>query len=323
MEFERKNILLNEMILVDGIGRSGKVMLAEIITGFERVEKQDYNEFIEYISLAYKYEKIEKSMAISILKTQIDTELYNNMIGRCVNTRLTDYTSMYRYHSPELYLKRQLNMDGPIIAEKVNAEKPIYLNWCHDMIQKSGLMFETFNDKIKLIYINRHPIDIIYEWDQKKFGERMACDPTEMHYTIKYMDTVVPELAYGWEDEYLRVNSMDRIIRMIYVSFKRNLEALKKTKYRSQILVQNFEDIVTEPEISINQIGKFIKSKPLDCIRDITQKERCPRVLDQCENKIREDNIRSKASEEYFQYINDMKDMYDQIKQFSLVNVSN
>jgi|LWDU01.1.fsa_nt_gi predicted DNA-binding protein YlxM (UPF0122 family) len=316
MEFKRKYVLLNELILVDGLGRSGKVMLAEIITGFERVEKQNFNVFLEYITLAYKYGKIEKDMAISILKTQFDTELYNNMIGRSVNTRLTDYTSLYKYHSPEVYLKRQLDVDGPIIAEKVNTERPICLNWCHDMIQKSELIFEAFNEKVKLIYINRNPIDIIYEWDQKKFGDRIARDSTEMQYTIKYMDTVVPELAYGWEEEYLKINSMDRIIKMIYVSFKRNLEALKNTNYRTQILVQNFEDIVTEPDISIHKIEKFINSRPLDCIHNILQKERCPRVLDQYENKIRENNIRSQASKKYSEYIDDTKNMHNQIKQF-------
>jgi hypothetical protein len=313
MEFERKNLLLNELILVDGIGRSGKVMLAEIITGFERVEKQDFHEFLEYISLAYKYEKIEKDMAISILRTQLDTELYKNMIGRSINTRLTDYTSLYKYHSPELYLKRQLGVDGSIVAKKVNAEKPIYLNWCHDMIQKSELIFESFSKQVKLVYINRNHIDIIYEWDQKNFGERMASDPTEMQYTIKYMDTVVPEIAYGWEEEYLSINNMERIVKMIYVSFKRNLEALKNTNYSSQILVLNFEEIVTKPNKAICKLEKFIKSNSLDCINNILQKERCPRVLDKSEVGMREKQIFSQISDEYNEYMDEMENIYNQI----------
>ena len=206
MEFLRKNLLLNELILVDGVGRSGKVMLAEILTGFERVEKQDYHEFFEYIPLAYKYGKISKDIAISILQTQLDTELYKNMIGRSINTRPTDYTSLYKFHTPKKYLKRQTSEDGPIIAQKVLDEKPIYLNWCHDLIQKSDIIFEAFNEKVKLIYINRRPIDIIYEWDQKNFGERIASDPTEMQYTIKYKNEFIPELAVGWEEEYYICN---------------------------------------------------------------------------------------------------------------------
>ncbi len=57
MEFVRDCQLIYKLLLVDGIGRSGKVMLAEILTGFRSIEKQEYNEFIEYISMAYKYRK--------------------------------------------------------------------------------------------------------------------------------------------------------------------------------------------------------------------------------------------------------------------------
>ena len=231
MKFATRNQLLNELILVDGIGRSGKVMLAEIITGFERVEKQDYHEFLEYIPLAYKYNKIEKDIAIAILQTQMDTELYKNMIGRSVNTRPSDYTSLYKYHSPEIYLKRQTAEDGPIIAQVVQDEKPVYLNWCHDMIQKSDIVFEAFKEKVKLIYINRRPIDIIYEWDQKDFGERIASDPTEMQYIIDYNGRLVPEMTFGWEDEYLQMNSLERIVKLIFISFERNLQALKNNRY--------------------------------------------------------------------------------------------
>ena len=60
MNFIRKEQLLQDLLLVDGVGRSGKVMLAEILTCLERVQKQEYHEFLEYIPLAYKYGKVER-----------------------------------------------------------------------------------------------------------------------------------------------------------------------------------------------------------------------------------------------------------------------
>jgi len=317
MEFIRDKNLLNEMILVDGIGRSGKVMLAEIITGFEHVEKQEYNEFLEYISLAYKYNKISKDMAIAILRTQMDTELYNFLIGRGINTRPSDYTSLYKYHSPEIYFKRQTDEDGTVIAEKVLREKPIYLNWCHDMIQKSDIVFEAFNEKLKLIYINRHPIDIIYEWDKKKFGERMGNDTTELQYLIKYKKEVVPELALGWEGEYLTITPIERIIKMIYISFKRNFEALKNTKNKDSIKVINFEGLVTDSENIVKELSEYLGLGILPCMKIILLKENCPRVLDPLEQPTRRENITKSISTSYKDLLDEMIDLYEDISDYT------
>ena len=321
MKFIRDNLLLNELILVDGIGRSGKVMLAEILTGLERVEKQDYHEFLEYIPLAYKYNKISKDMAISILQTQMDTELYKNMIGRSINNRPTDYTSLYKFHSPHKYLKRQIDEDGPIIADKVLEERPIYLNWCHDLIQKSDIIFEAFKNKVKIIYINRRPIDIIYEWNQKNFGERIANDPTEMQYIIEYNQQFVPELAVGWEDEYLSISALERIVRMIYVSFKRNLKALQTTKFSNQVMVINFEDLVTKPDNKVIELSSFVNSTPLSVMKNILVKENCPRILLEEEFNNRKSDILDKVKNDTKYYIEEMESIYLEISKYMEIGV--
>jgi len=321
VKFIRDNLLLNELILVDGIGRSGKVMLAEILTGLERVEKQDYHEFLEYIPLAYKYNKISKDMAISILQTQMDTELYKNMIGRSINNRPTDYTSLYKFHSPHKYLKRQIDEDGPIIADKVLEERPIYLNWCHDLIQKSDIIFEAFKNKVKIIYINRRPIDIIYEWNQKNFGERIANDPTEMQYIIEYNQQFVPELAVGWEDEYLSISALERIVRMIYVSFKRNLKALQTTKFSNQVMVINFEDLVTKPDNKVIELSSFVNSTPLSVMKNILVKENCPRILLEEEFNNRKSDILDKVKNDTKYYIEEMESIYLEISKYMEIGV--
>jgi hypothetical protein len=317
MEFVRKNNLLHKMLLVDGVGRSGKVMLAEILTGYETVEKQDYHEFLEYIPLAYKYKKISKDIAISILQTQVDTELYKSMIGRGINTRLTDYTSLYNYHSPSKYLRRAIDEDGPIVASKVKSEKPTMLFWCHDMIQKSDVVFEAFKEKLFLIYINRNPIDIIYEWNKKKFGARVADDPTEMQYIIRHGEAMVPELALGWEDEYLEMNDEARVIKMIYASFVRNFEAIRLMRSSNQIMIVDFERLVTDPMAIVNSISKLIHLSPLPVMEQILVKERCPRDLDQTTFLERTNEIYASAGKKYHGILDELNVLYKQISAYS------
>src|SRR3990167_719162 len=239
--FKREHCLLNKLIIVDGTGKCGKSLVLDILSCFECVEKQEYYGFIEYIALAYKYNKISKDMAMAILQTEMDTELYNTMIGRYVNTRLSDDTSLYRYHSPDKYLKRALEKDGSIISQKVLVEKPINICWSHDLINKSDIVFEAYGNKLELIYINRRPIDLIFEWGAQQYSERMAQDPTEMQYNMQYKNTTVPEIAVGWEEEFLTISPAERTVKMIYMCFKLNQVALLEKKQVHNLHIFNFE----------------------------------------------------------------------------------
>lgn len=317
MEFKREHTLLNKLIVIDGTGKCGKSLMLDIMSCFQGVEKQEYNSFLEYIAIAYKYNKIASDIAIAILQTEMDTELYNNMIGRYINTRLTDDTSLYRYHSPTKYLKRALEEDGSIICEKVLAEKPIYMCWSHDLINKSDIVFEAFGNKLEWIYINRRPIDIIYEWDKQKYSQRMSQEPTEMQYNIKYNNTTVPEIALGWEDEFLNISPSERTVKMIHTYFKLNREALQKKQKYKNIHIFNFEDLVTEPNREIKRLKTIIGNELLPVIDKILAKEKCPRILDEKNLLEKEADIIQNISSRYADLLPEMNEMYEDIKRLA------
>jgi hypothetical protein len=318
MEFIRKEILLNKLIIIDGIGRSGKSLLSDIIGSFDAVEKQDYNPFLEYIALAYKYNKISADMAISILQTEMDSALYKNMVGRQVNTRLTDGTSLYRYHSPEKYLRRMIDGEGPMIHGKVLKEKPIYLNWSHDLINKSDIVFEAYGKHLEFVYLNRRPVDMIYEWDDVSYSERMSKDPTEMQYCIKYKDMAVPEVALGWEEEYLSCKPIERAVKMIYTYFKLNHTALMAKQSYQNLHIISFEDLLTNPNKEIERLKVITGNQPLPAMKKILDQANCPRAIDEEAFLEREAAIKSRVADSYLLLLQEMDGMYAEIKLLSV-----
>lgn len=319
MEFKREHTLLHKLIIVDGVGRCGKSVVLDLMSSFSRVEKKEFNSFLEYIGLAYKYNKISSDMAIAILKTEMDTELYHCMIGRYLNTRLSDDTSVYKYHSPSKYLKRSLEEDGPLVYQKVLDEKPICLCWSHDLIHKSDIIFEAYGNCLEWIYVNRRPVDIIYEWDQKNYSVRMAQDPTEMQYCIKFKNTTVPEIALGWEEEFLSISPKERTFKMIYTYFKLNYEALYQKKNYNNLHVVNFEDLVTKPNQELNKFCDITGSSLSPLTAQILKQLDCPRILDDQEYKERERNILQSVSSPYAILLDETKRMYDEIRKISLM----
>lgn len=322
MEFKREQSLLNKLIIVDGTGKCGKSLLLNIISCFNGVEKPEYNSFIEYIALAYQYNKIDHDIAIAILQTEMDTELYNNMIGRYINTRLTDDTSLYKYHSPAKYLQRSLEEGGSIIHKKVLTEKPINICWTHDLISKSDIIFEAYGDKLEWLFLNRNPVDIIYEWNIQQYSQRMAQDATEMQYNVKYNNTTVPEIAVGWEDEFLTINPTERTVKMIHTYFKRNLGTLQKKQAQSNLHIINFEDLVTDPYREIEKLKSIIGNQIQSVINQVLLNAYCPRVLNKNEWIERENNIVKHISRPYADLLAEIYAMYEAIKKLSMLKTN-
>jgi len=318
MEFVREKTLLHKLIVVDGIGLCGKSLLLDIISSFETVEKQEFNTFLEFIGMAHKYNKISNDIALAILKTEMDHEIYNNMIGRYINTRLSDESSVYRYHNPSKYLKRSLEKDGPIVYQRILEEKPIFLSWSHSLINKSDIIWEAFGNKLEWIYLNRNPIDLIYEWNKASYSERIGRDPTDRQYCIKYKNFPVPEAVYGWEEEFLSSTSLERAIKIVYEFFKSNLEGLQRKHDNQNIHIMNFEDLVTNPMKEIERIKKITKNDPLPVLDKMLVFGKCPRVLNHEEFNDREMNIRKNISHKYLDLLPEMDAMYQNIKNLAI-----
>ena len=324
MKFVRNKLLLSKLLIGDGLGRAGKSLLCHVLTGFERVEKIEYYKFLEYISLGHYYKKISDDMASSILKTQMDTQVFDQMNGRNINTRPDDYTGLSNYHSPQIYIERQEldkypkpeyegNPNANLIWDKIQKENPVFVTFAHDIIFKSKIIFDTFKEKVSLVYLNRLPIDIVYEWHKKDFGERIGTDPTDTEYLISFNNESIPEFAAGWEEEYLNISPLERLVKIIFICFKRNHDGLKLYETDKRLKIVNFEMLVTKPDKEIEKISTFLSLKKLNVMSKILKSNNCPRILDKYEYQKRENSIKKNISKEYIMLINEMNDIYNEV----------
>ena len=237
------------------------------------------------------------------------------MMGRNINTRLSDDTSLYRFHSPEKYLKRSLDTDGSIISQLVQKEKPIYLCWAHDLIHRANIIFEAFDGKLEYFYVNRRPANIISDWCRGyNFCTRMAKDPTEMQFSIKHKNNVVPAIAIGWEDEYLTCNPIERTIKLIYSFMLHNYQGLLSHKEKNNLHVINFEDLVVFPQKIIEKIQGIFQKNPLPILKRILQQENCPRVISESEYIEKKFSFIKKISPCYIALLDEMDALYDSTK---------
>ena len=89
VELVRNNTLVEEFILVDGLGRSGKGMIGHILASMDRVEKVRLDLGYDTVHRLYRLGKLTHDAAVSMLSIEADMGLYNNYIGREVNFRFS------------------------------------------------------------------------------------------------------------------------------------------------------------------------------------------------------------------------------------------
>ena len=332
MEFVRNKELLYRLVLADGLPRSGKSMLSNILTGYESIEKIEYYQFLEYISLAYHNNKISNDMAKTILRTQMDSALFDQMIGRNINTRPDDYSGINNYHTPEKYINRQDietspnpefhgNPHGSSIADRVLKEKPVCLSFTHNALSRSKIIFESFKNKVLFVYLNRRPIDLIYEWNRKNFGTQLGIDPTDTTYWIEYKGTSMPIFAKGWESEYRDMKPLDRIVKMVLTSFRENLEGFERSENKNQIKIINFEELVSDPKKQVDNISKFLNLKTLNFMSNILEQEKCPRTLNDKEYSDRKTSVFKNISKKYLICLEELDEIHSKLLKNSYLDI--
>ena len=131
--FKRK-LYCNKLVFIDGFGRTGKFMLASIVSSLNRVEQLQMSWMLEYIPVLYHMDEITLDAAVSLLHTEIENNLYCTMIGRNVNFRVSDVTGIWNAKAPKIYLERLLTEEGDIVYDKIASINPILLFLTHDVL---------------------------------------------------------------------------------------------------------------------------------------------------------------------------------------------
>jgi hypothetical protein len=270
------------VVLVDGIARSGKSIIAPIISSFDRVEILRVDETLDITSSLYAMGQISRDATIAMLRMKIDINLYNGLIGRDSNLRFGDYSSIWKNSNLLRSLKRLKSKEGAPVLETVENDRPIYQQTTHDQLGNIDLFIAAFGDGFKNIQMIRHPADMISSWMRRNWGNRIGTDPLAFTLTIYHQGQDLPFYAHGWEDAYIAATPAGRVVRAIEQVWDRNqsvYQSLDETQ-RQQVFFISFEDFVKRPDAHIQPLADFLGSATTRRTPGAIKRENCPRTLD-------------------------------------------
>lgn len=256
------NILTGKLLFLGGVTRSGKSFLCPIISSLKKTEMFICDSVAENVYYLNFLKMIKHDQAKYLFKHIYNERIYNLNIGRNLNRRESDYSSIKKNNYKNLYFQRERsNKEGDFTIQQIKKQQNSYPIMFHDILINPSFIFNSF-PKSKVIFIERHPIDLIFEWKNKKYYGQFYTNPRNTTLAFNHKNKIdYPFWCKGHEKEFVKLkNAYEKtifLIEKLYIIQKKNYLKYKK-KYNKKLLSIKFEQLVENTDVEINKISNFL-----------------------------------------------------------------
>ena len=328
-EVHERQSYVHELVVIDGIMRSGKALHDALVSSLERSEMWQHSPMIDSIPILYRSGHLSYSASVNLLRREIDMLLYHGMIGRGSNFRREDASSIWKSKDPQTYINRaESESEVEILNKILNKDvKPIFNLSAHDILCSSPDVFFDAYPNLRMISGRRNPIEIVYAWHQKNWGNRIGIEERSLALAFEGNRGPIPWFATDWSDEYESLSlPMDRIIYGIDWLIKErmnNYRNLSKDK-KEQVFIPSFEWVVTQPNDYLKQVCLHVKSVKSPFTDRIMKEENVPRILTRSNLNMQINEIKKNASKKAFNRLMEIQDDYHKdSKEYFQLDTSN
>ena len=276
----RNNNFLEKIIIIDGISGTGKGVIDDFLSTFDKIEILCVSGELENLTILRDYNKIDQNGYETFIKIHLDYMLYEKMMGRNVNTRLFDQSGIFRSQKIIKYLLRLFSKGDKEIPEIIEKTKPVLRLMTHSIMGISEPLFRALNTKLYFIDVVRNPLSILktlYEFNKRY--ESIDEIKRQFQIFITHENEEIPYWANSYKEDYINMNIMEKTIyELKYKNEKSNRFKINhKDLYDKYCLTVPFEIFVREPIEYMKKIANLIKEKNTSNYKKLIKKYKIPR----------------------------------------------
>jgi len=304
------------IVFLTGLPRAGKTFFSE----YFGQDSTDSNLLIDdtldcFINL-FKFKRLESETFLYLLEYTLKKICYEYNIGRRVNFRPNDQSSFLNSSNLKSILKN-LNQSDKIL-EKTYLEKNFKSNLIllHSALSIAPDLIKLIPNT-KIINIFDNPYSLAFSWIKSGYGNLETYSNQRVSLPlIDYKSYKLPIYCSNWENEFLESSEIERVVKMIYILFKKDEKGFndlsQNTKSQIQMLsyekiLKNYEDLENDLLNSANIYQK--KEKFFKMRKDIKK-----RNLTFDDEIIKRQEIERKLSEDLRKKINFCYEIYQNWK---------
>lgn len=285
----------NKLLFIDGITRSGKSSICQTVIALKNIEHVDLNYDFEYLFAGLVNKKINNNFAKNFFDSSFSRYTYDKVLGRNLNLRKSDFTGIYNYYDPKVYLERirsnnkfkNYHYKKTTIQKRAKSDsilhylksKLIYFPIQTHYLLENFKILKKLNLNFKILRLDRHPVDIIYSFYKRGWGKIKRYNINHHYkyasYCTKMNGILIPWFINSDKYKYLNYNEIDRCI----FSVVSNLKKIKNKKYPNTYFI-NFDSLCRDPYLEFDKICKFLNTKKQKKLALFLSRANFPREID-------------------------------------------
>ena len=256
---------------------------------------------------------IHDDAAKHLIKLTFNERFHDLTIGRNLNLKAGDYTSIKKHINFKDYDKRINTEDSVNLFKKI--KKKNFVVMFHDLMVNLKIIFKCYPE-VKIINITRNPIDLILDWANKKYDLDFYKDVrnTTLCYTNKKL--ILPYyLNFSSQKISKKNNKFENIINQIYILeklYEKNFKMISGN-YKKNILNLTFDNLTIKTSHVIKKIEFFLKNKKTIHTKKILLNENCPRKINLKTRKENEIFIKKKINKSSLNKLRYLMNRFDNL----------
>ena len=274
-QYSPLNRIAKNIILIDGISRTGKLLLGSLVSSFDKMEHLEFGENFEFIIPAIRFKKVEHDFGNAYLNNYLNMLMYNKYISRNANFRPNDRTGVDKSKNPLVYYDRLKVEEGDNIIKLIKKQKHFLPIVTHDIAVNLNILIKL-EMKFKIIEIIRNPIDTVYSWYKRGLGVRYGSDPRNFTLLVKKNKKIYPwyNALNGYKEN--KYNNCERCVEHVLNLNKQATLNLKNNYLNKNVLIITYEDLTTKPLIELKKIATFLGTKTNKQTIKFVKREKLP-----------------------------------------------
>ena len=268
----QRKLLHDNYVFIDGISKSGKIVISSIISSFQNCENQifphKFNDYLKFSNLNL----MDERLAIEVILQDMQILMIENQLSRFLNFRKHDLSSVNNSLQKKKYYENLKIKDNPAEIKKIINELKKRKNFIpmvvDDFFPNCFGRFKYFF-KFKKIILLRNPFGILYEnLIRNRIDKQIKLHPWQKSFHYIKNNTNIPWFVEPENfRKYMKSSRIEKYLMYMKSDYspylKNRIFNLKKSKF---VFI---EDVWREPNKMTENISKFLntsKSKYTDVL---------------------------------------------------------
>ena len=308
-QFSNDKLLINNLVFFSGMGRSGKTLLSKVLPSLKNFEQVEFAEFFENILAGVALKKVSIDFAKSFIITTFNELTYNKLLGRKLNFRPLDITSVKNFKNKNVYENRLKLPDGDQVVKRLKISRNFFPYMTHDLMLHFQLL-KKMNFNFKTIQMYRNPFDVVFSAYKRGWGTRHLKDPRNFSLSIKYKNFLTPWYVSDFQKEWFDMNPVERCVANILRTTNLSILNHKANKNNKKILTVFYENFVENTHREISRICLFLKTKKTKFTKGALVKEKCPKLVDKKQQEEKKKFVQSNVSKKLYEKLENLTENY-------------